>query len=164
MRTELIGGLAIALALLGGTACGGDDDGGSASGPDDFCGFVKQVDENDAFADDLGDEAMGDPTKMEEAMKELQDAMEGMVDRAPDAIKGEVETLAEYFGKFDDLLADNDYDFSKIIAAATEDSDLMAFFDDTAKIDEATKKINTYVKDECGIDLEADEDTATTTG
>jgi hypothetical protein len=88
----------------------------SGDGSDDFCDSARDA-RDEVDLDNLGD-STADPADIEENIKKGRDALDNLADEAPDEIQGDVENVAEFFGRFDDLLSEYDYDFSKMIADA----------------------------------------------
>jgi hypothetical protein len=123
----------------------GDDSG-------DFCDFM--ADAQDQVELEVFDGSVsGD--ELRDQFGEARDALDSAVDRAPDEIRGDVETLADVFVQLDDLLAEFDYDFSQLAAQATEDPEAFAEFEAIAsdeRFNEASERVDAYLTDVCGID------------
>lgn len=146
--------LALVMAL---GACGGDDDSDdSASGPEDFCAYATQIDESDALGADLSEEAAAeDPSALESQLADTLDAMEGLVDRAPSEIEGDLEVVQQYFQDFDSVLAKYDYDLVKLGSEGADDPDAQALFTgDQSEVEAASAAVEEYLTTTCGISLE----------
>lgn len=160
---------ALAAGLLAG--CGGDDDdvtsddatsddassddatsedassAGSGDEVDAFCAEAQGV--VDGFADLR--EVSG-PTP--ELFQEVSDAFGSLVDDAPEAIRGDVETLVGGLSALGDVLEGVDPDDPASLATLSEEIERLE--EDGSSIQEAGANVEAYLSDECGIDLDAD--------
>ena len=66
--------------------------------------------------------------------------------QAPAAIKGDFQTVFTYFNKFYSDLASINFDFTKLTPAMEKD-----FTADSAGVSSASKAIQTYVTQACGL-------------
>jgi hypothetical protein len=157
--------LSLAALLFAGCG-GGDDDGGSvdtasdeASGADDtdfegdedsdFCDLAKKYEEE---FDDSGDSS--DTEDFEADFKELSAAIDKLADEAPGEIEGDVETIADAFNQYNDLLKKYDYDFSKI---PEEESKKISL--DNPEVEQASNRVESYFEKVCKMDSDGDGDT-----
>jgi hypothetical protein len=124
----------------------------SGDGSGDFCDFMADA-QDDVDFEGLDGSATGDDLRAQ--FQEARDALDTAVDRAPDEIRGDVETLADAFVQLDDLLSEYDYDFTQLAAQAAEDPEAFAEFEAIAsdgRYTEAGERIEAYLTDVCGID------------
>jgi hypothetical protein len=142
------------VALAAGTlvACGGDD-GGGASGAD-FCetaeAFKVQSDSGDAIFD--ADEAPSSD-QLRDVFVGLRSATSDMVDAAPEEIADDAKLVGDAIDGFVGALEDADFDAEAIVTdpAFAETMDSLTGPEVTA----AQDRITAFVKDECGVDLDA---------
>jgi hypothetical protein len=145
--------------LVFGAGCGGDDDddGGSVaasvSGSGSFCDRAESV---QAEFDSLDSEFSGSELPSGDVFDRAADAIADLADDAPSEIKADLETvadgvreIADLFGEVDlsDPEALNDPDNAE---ALQEMSTRMGELDE--KVTGASDRVETYLKDECGID------------
>jgi hypothetical protein len=77
------------------------------------------------------------------------------VSKAPAEIKDDVKTINQYFDKLGDLLADYDYDFTKLIADAQAHPEKLAEFEQLgsdADFAAASERFDAYLQNVCKID------------
>ena len=93
-----------------------------------------------------------DPTKAAESKAALKKFVEesrksnaAFIAAAPAALKESLGTINALSSKLYEALAKADYDLQK--------TDMSAFAANDPKLEAASKKLETYLKDECGIDL-----------
>lgn len=130
-------------ALDGGsTTTGGDDGSFSGAGSDDFCEMAREVDETDPFES-------SDPDDIQAGFEEANRLIDEVIDRAPDEIRDDFETVAEGFRAFGEILEEHDWDLFAVpeeAAAELEDS----------RFEEAADRIDRYMEEVCGIDSDTD--------
>jgi hypothetical protein len=157
----------LALAALLFAGCGDGDDGGGtvdtasdeASGGDDtdfegdedsdFCELAKKYEEE--FEDSGQAE---DSEDFEADFKELSAAIDKLADEAPGEIESDVETIADAFNEYNDLLKKYDYDFSKIPQEESEKINL-----DNPEVEQASNRVESYFEKVCKMDSDGDGDT-----
>lgn len=165
----------LALGLTGGlAACGddGDDDAGtdtaSASGSEpaddesgddapgaggDFCEDVQTLDEEmDAIDETIGN----DPASSGRLFSEVAGRMDDI--DAPEEISDDWDRLREAMGQISELFATIDFNDPESVAQL-DDPALEEQFGD---LEEVGDRIETFVQDECGIDLSGDDDSTET--
>ena len=157
----------VALPVLLFAACGGDDDGGdggSASGASNadsaFCDGAREI---EARFNELDEEFNGDTIPTPEVFEEAAAAIEDLVPDAPDEIGDDLETvaggvrrLAELLGEFDlsDPEVMNDPEALAQLEALGEELESIG-----SDVEGSTERVETYLRDECGIETE-DPDTS----
>lgn len=125
---------------------GGDEFTGSGSG--DICALAADFEENDPFGDDVGFDAFNS-----EFFDRIDDIFGRVVDAAPAEIRDDAITMRDGFRQFGDTFEEYDYDlFDPELATALESFD-------TAEIEAATERVERYLTDVCGIDLDDDDAT-----
>jgi hypothetical protein len=150
----------------GGTDTGGDDSGSAAgtseegsgggndtdfsgSGSGDFCDLARKYDED---FEDTG--SASEPDDIKKEYQELTAAIDELNDEAPDEIKADVATVREAFSTFYETLEKYDFDFTKIPEEEAEQLDL-----DSADIEAASNRVESYFEKVCKIDSDDDGDT-----
>ena len=154
--------LVLVPVLALGAGCGGDDDDDvSASGS--FCDRARLLDQQMTT---LEDQFGGEEVPSGEAFEETADAIGGLADGAPSAIKGDLETLeggvrevAEIFGDIDlsDPAALTDPANREQLEQMGERMEGLG-----EDIEGASKRVETYLSDECGLDISGDDGTSET--
>lgn len=134
-------------------ACGGDDDGGSseASG-EDWCALAQRIEDSDSAFDGL---VGTDPSAVEEAAVELQGLLDEAARVAPEEILAEVNTSADGVDALVNLLADVDYDITRV-----EEASIVRLDELSDEMDAATERIEAYNETECGIVADRDDESA----
>lgn len=139
---------AASLLVLAGTACGSDSgssSSGSGSDSDDLCAFAEEMERT------FNDESFGNADQA--TFEQIEEIMTNVQDRAPDEIKADVETVASTFKDVQEIFAENDYDLTKVAAAAASDADLTARLQavNGPEFSAASDRVNTYLEETCGI-------------
>ncbi len=138
-------GMILTLTLVA-AACG-DSDSSSSGSAEDFCDLATELENSDPFGDDVGFDSFN-----KDFFDRIDDVFSRVSSAAPSAIKADTETMRDGFREFADLLDEYDYNlFDPDLGTAMENLD-------TAELDAASERVNTYVEDECGIDLSDGDD------
>ena len=142
-----------------GAGCGGDDDDDvSASGS--FCDRARLLDRQMTT---LEAQFEGEEMPSGEAFEETADAIGGLADGAPSAIKGDLETLEDGVREIAEIFGDIDLSDP----AALSDPENMAQLEQMGErmealdtdISAASERVETYLSDECGLDISGDDGT-----
>ena len=142
-----------------GAGCGGDDDDDvSASGG--FCDRARLLDRQ---MNTLEEQFGGEDVPSSEAFEETADAIGGLADGAPTAIKGDLETLEDGVREIADIFGDIDLSDPAALTdpANTEKLEQMGERMEALDTDigEASERVETYLSDECGLDISGDDGT-----
>ena len=138
----MVAGAAATAALLF-AACGGDDSGSTGSGSQ-FCKLAQIANDKTGALGKLYGENNAAATK-----KAITDALSAAKDaqsKAPAEIKDDVAAAIAGLATVDKILKKYDYDFGK----ASSDADFATLSQDT-NYQTASKKVDQYLKDQCGI-------------
>lgn len=141
-----------------GVGCGGDDDDVGASVSGGFCDRARLLDRQ---MTNLEEQFEGDEMPSSEAFEETADAIGGLADGAPSAVKGDLETLEKGVREIAEIFGDIDLsDPSALTDPANvekfeEMGERMEALD--ADIGEASERVETYLSDECGLDISGDD-------
>jgi hypothetical protein len=146
----VIGTCALTAALLAG--CGGDDDDEAAAATtttttseDAFCADAREAEDRLA---ELGEDAQLDPS----AFREVSDTFDGLAEEAPDEIASDMDALASAFRALADVIGDVDLGDPDSFGALQEEAGkLQEQFGD---LEQSLTDVQTYLRDECGIDLD----------
>lgn len=128
-----------------------DDDGGS-SGGFGAAGFCALAQEREDAEDRFQDVNFFIPDELEAALDENSELLAQAVQAAPDEIKADLEIIQADFELFRGAFAAVDYDASQML-----DTDI----EEAAGSDAATDRVDEYIREECGIDPDANEDEPT---
>jgi hypothetical protein len=143
--------------------CGGDDDddtaasggGGSSSS---FCDRAKTVDERFAA---LEDSFSGDEVPSGDVFKQAADTISDLADGAPKEIKDDLETVADGVRQIADVFDDIDLSDPQALADPDNAQALQEMGDRMeavgTKVEDASNRVEAYLKDECGIDISGDD-------
>lgn len=123
--------LIVGMVTAGGVACSSDDSSDSAASTEAWCNQFKAMEDADV---DL---------ELDESAKMIED----LAKNAPGAVRDDMNLLATAFTE----LSAVDFEDAEAVAAVEEKYD-------EDKIDAATSRIEAFVKDKCGIDVDADEE------
>lgn len=135
-------GMILTLTLVA-AACGDSDSSSSGGSVENFCDLAIELEANDPFGDDVGFDSFN-----ADFFDRIDDVFGRISSAAPSAIKADTETMRSGFRDFADLLDEYDYNlFDPELGTAIEGLD-------TVELDAASERVNTYVEDECGIDLD----------
>lgn len=127
---------------------GSDDGGGSFDG--DFCALAQEREDAESTFDSVN---VFIPSEFEAAWNENIRLLERAIVIAPDAIRADLELIRAEIGPVDAALREAGFDVAAIFA---DDPD--ADFDETPEAEAAGERIDAYVRDVCGIDVDANED------
>lgn len=105
-------------------------------------------DDMDLFEEELTDAELA---AMKKGFADIDTAWAGATAAAPAEIKSEMETMGEIYSQLSEAVASADSG-EELFGAMFS----LAFAFDEEEMDAATKKIETYVAQECGIDLDVD--------
>ena len=127
--------MAVVLLLVA-AACGDDD--GSGSNPERFCEINAEL-EQQGYPFELP------PDEASEALREFQSLIDEAVRVAPDEIRSSVETVADLFTPFFDLLEAADFDVAQVNA------ELDALFDAPFpdEVDDAGTAMDEWIAANC---------------
>lgn len=143
--------------------CGSDDGGSSSSSSGDYCDIAKGI--QDDFSD------MNITSLDNKTFDQLQDNLNKLEASAPDDVQDSWAVLSDKFAELDGILDDAGISFDDLtsleagqmpegldLTKAKELGEKMQQFNASAgeEVTAATKKIQTSLKDECGIDTEDD--------
>lgn len=103
MRTSQLLVAALLAALLALSGCGGDDDDGGS-----VAAFCEEFEAADAAGNPLQDVEENDVDGAKEALAGFEDTVDGLVDAAPEEIRGDVEELRDYIAAYNEAIADLD--------------------------------------------------------
>jgi hypothetical protein len=163
MRRLLV--LVLVPLLFVGAACGGDDDddaAGGGGGANSFCDKARDV---DSRFNELESSFSGDEIPSKEVFDQAADTLEDLAGDAPGEVKDDLQTIvdgvrqiADVFGKVD--LSDP--------SALTDPANADALQEMGEKmesigtdVEDASDRVETYLKDECNIDISGDDDGST---
>lgn len=145
-RSKRLASLLMGCGLLA-ASCGGDA--GSAAG---FCDQISALDSLDvdptAGVDPTSDDA---GEQMVAAFQDVAARFNDLEDAAPAEIADDVRLLAEGITALSDVFASVDGDF--IALAGDEEALAQLEVLDSPEFDAASTNVETYVADECGIDI-----------
>lgn len=127
---------------------GGEEFTGADSG--DFCSFAQEAEDASADLDILGD-----ASSVQEDFESLFDLFDEAIDKAPDEIKSDFETLADGMHEMQRLLEDADYDFTVV------DETAMNEVIDNQTFNDASNRIDQYMTEVCGLEDSSSTDTGT---
>lgn len=143
---------------------GSNDDGSGDDGPmsgdadSEWCRLARDVEAESILGAGNDDVFTSGPDAIEEALQTTLDFADDAEDLAPDEIADDVETIFDGLRRFDEVLAEADYNFLQVDTADLEVLNDPAF-------SEAGERIQRYNRDVCGIesdiDLGGDDGTAT---
>lgn len=147
-----------------GAGCGGDDDDNaiSASASGSFCDRARLLDQQMTALEEQFD---SEDVPSSEVFDETADAIGSLANGAPSAIKGDLETLAagvreiaDIFGEIDmsDPAALMDPDNAEQLEQMGERMEGL-----DAEVSEASERVETYLADECDLDISGDDDDGT---
>jgi flagellin-like hook-associated protein FlgL len=125
----------------------GDDSG-------QLCDLMEDLSER---SDEIGNlSEMTEPEEFESAFNEVDDVLDQAIDRAPDEIRDDFETISEAYDEFRAVLEDYDFDVSALIADAAANPQNMERLDvlRSPEVDAASARIDQYSEDVCGIDVD----------
>lgn len=104
----------------------------------------------------------GDEMPSSEAFDETADAIGGLADGAPSAIKGDLETLEDGVREIADIFGDIDLSDPAALSDPANVEKLEQMGERTEALDadigEASERVETYLSDECGLDISGDDD------
>lgn len=137
-QTGQLLGAALLATLLALSGCGGDDGGGSVAS------FCEEFEAADAAGNPLQDVEENDVKGAKEALAGFEDTIDGLLDAAPEEIRGDVEELRDYIGAYNGAIADLDEpaDFQQ----ASED-----FQTDNENPSEAVGRLERYTEENCTV-------------
>lgn len=118
----------------------------SGSGGEAFCGQAKDLEgvfSGDSFSNT-------DPASLKDDYEKAQSALDDMADKAPDEIKGDVQTLSNALGTLIEVFESVDYDFTKLAQDPQAAAKLQEF--DTQELSDASARVEAYLSQVCGID------------
>jgi hypothetical protein len=130
-----------------------DDDDGGTDADSAWCGLATEIEETNS---DLESMDFTDPESVEATYQRFVDQLQDVRDQAPDAIREDVEQLADFSQQFFDALADVDFNFVDVDLAAIEEM--------SDEMEAASNRIQQYNEDVCGIESDVDDTTDDTTG
>ena len=141
-----------------GAGCGGDDDDDGVSAGGDFCDQARDLDEQMTA---LETQFEGEDIPSSEVFEQTADAIGGLADDAPSAIKGDLETLEDGVREIAEIFGDIDLSDP----AALSDPENMEQLEQMGErmealdtdISEASERVETYLSDECGLDISGDD-------
>jgi hypothetical protein len=128
----------------------------SGNANSEFCSIAKQVSSSDlatSLTENSGD--------LKATFDQLQQKLQQAHDKAPSEIKNDLATLQSAFKRYADFLAQYNYDFQKIVQAATEDPSVQQKAEGMLNDDQTTaaiSRVDAYAQQVCGI-----QDTSDTT-
>ena len=126
---------------------GGDDDGGGGGfGGGSFCAFAQEREDAEERFNEVN---FFVPEELEAALDENAELLEQALQVAPDAIRGDLEIVQQDFELFRSAFRDAGYDASQLLDADIEE---------LPEAEAAGERIDDYIRDECGIDPDANED------
>ena len=102
----------------------------------------------------------GEEMPSSEAFEETADAIGGLAEDAPSAVKGDLETLADGVREIAEIFGDIDLSDPAALsdpentAKLEEMGDRMEALD--SEIGDASERVETYLQDECGLDISDD--------
>lgn len=141
---------AAAIGVLVITSCGGDDGGSGGGSAADFCGVARAFDESNDVFDTVEESSTND---LRDGMRQARAAIDQLAKAAPSEIRDDVNLLKGAFGSLIELLEENDYDFFATVMDPANADKLAAL--DSEEFNQAADRVNAYVKDRCGIDLDS---------
>lgn len=141
-----------------GAGCGGDDD-DDVSASSGFCDRARLLDRQMTT---LEEQFGGEEMPSSEAFEETADAIGSLAAGAPSAIKGDLETLEDGVREIADIFGDIDLtDPASLtdpdnVEQLEEMGERMEALDE--EIGEASERIETYLSDECDLDISDGDD------
>ncbi len=127
---------------------------GSASSA--FCAKARALQESQESLDVLG-VTNPDPQELRRQLTEAGKALDELGDDVPSEIRDDYRTFLDGWNEFTDLLANYDYDFSKLMAAAAEDPALFesgpfaTLFAEDGEFARSAERIGEYFEQVCGV-------------
>jgi hypothetical protein len=115
----------------------------------EFCKVAK-----DLASGDVAESLSGDNPDLKTGLQKANDALDKAKNSAPSEIKQDVATLADQLKKYSDLLAQYDYDISKLTAAAQKDPKVLQQATDVLgnpNLEVANSRIVAYSEQVCGV-------------
>lgn len=155
MKKKIGLGLVALAVAVGMTACGGGSDGASADAGD-FCAKAKSFTELSDTTGSLFENGAADSAEIKETWTEVTERLDEFEKAAPDEVRGDIATVTGAIDGFSALLEDADYNLTTVITKAASDPSILEQFEslDDAEVEAAADRVETYVKAECGIDLD----------
>jgi hypothetical protein len=115
----------------------------------DFCKVAK-----DLASGDVAESLSGDNPDLKTGLQKANEALDKAKNSAPSEIKQDVTTVADQLKKYSDLLAQYDYDISKLTAAAQKDPKVLQQATDVLgnpNLEAANSRIVAYSEQVCGV-------------
>lgn len=137
--------------LVLGAGCGDDDDVSASGG---FCDRARLLDRQ---MTNLEEQFGSEDVPSGEAFEETADAIGGLAEGAPTAIRGDLETLEEGVREIAEIFGDIDLSDPAALSdpenmdQLEQMSERMQALD--ADIGDASERVETYLSDECGLDI-----------
>ena len=147
MRLRLAGVLLVVL-----TACGSSSS-SKASGESKASGDICALSRDLAGTNIEKDITTADSAQIKKQLKTANDVMTKLVAQAPAEIKADAKTMATAMSQLDKVLGKYNYDFKKLVAAATTDPSVKSAVEsalDGADVGAATKRVSAYLDKTCG--------------
>jgi hypothetical protein len=142
-----LGVVAIAASSLLG--CTSDGGGAEQGAPTDFCTNVERFESLQAEGDSMFDASAEVPVEqLRDVFGRFRDAIDALVDSAPDAVAADVALVGATTEQLIDAYEQADFDF---VALATDPryAEVLAGLDDV-QITEANDRLATYFRQQCG--------------
>jgi hypothetical protein len=135
----------------GGNALDGGNDDGDDRGSDEdrFCAEAADLEERFASLDLAGDEL---PTS--EQFEQVSTGFEDLAEDAPDEVADDMRTIAEVLTAVGEVFERIDIQDPESLEALQEESARLE--DEFSDLEAAGENVETYLKEECGIDLGGD--------
>jgi len=126
------------------TTAAGSNTTAGGTGANGICGYASDI-ANAAALATPGTDAKSQATN-------FKNMLTYMTTNAPSSIKGDVATLATAYGKFIDILAKYNYDYTQLATAAATDTSVQDSLKalSTAEVTKATTNISNYFATNCG--------------
>lgn len=146
----ILAALALALGLAG---CG--DDGDETSDGGDFCALAENFSEFDDSAEEIFTGGGADADELKKAWTEITANFDDFREAAPGEIKDDVATVTDVVDDFTAILEEADYSITTLITQAATDPSIQERLEafDGDDIEAASDRVEKYVSDECGVDL-----------
>lgn len=155
---RLMAALATALLVLAG--CNGDDGDGSTAA---FCELADEVQSFDEFGEGIDPSDFGALT---DQIDEFNRTLDEAVDRAPDEIRADVELVATAVSEMFEAMRGPLQELTENPEAAAQNPEIFQQLQEAApspeeqeELEEASQRIEDFVEEECGIDVDSDGDT-----
>ncbi len=140
-----------------GAGCGDDDDDGGGSSVGSFCDRARLL---DAQMTALEEEFDSEEVPSGEVFSQTAEAIGDLADDAPSEVKGDLETLADGVREIADIFGEIDFNDPEALSDPANAEQLQEMGERMEALDatvgEASDNVESYLSDECDIDISDD--------